>query len=47
MENISTIQLSFFLMASLVMISSMMTPFMTSLGTRLKRHGRKIEKKNP
>jgi len=52
MENISAIQLSFFLltslmMTSLMMICLMMIAFMTSLRTGLKRHGRKIGKKNP
>jgi len=52
MENISTIQLSLFLlsalmMTSLMMIPFIMDPFMTSLRARLKRHGRKIGKKNP
>jgi len=42
MKNISTIQLSFFLITSLMMIS-----LMTSLRTVLKRHDRKIGKKNP
>jgi len=42
MENISTIQLSLFLLTSLMMIS-----LMTSLRTVLKRHDRKIGKKNP
>jgi hypothetical protein len=42
MKNISTIQLSLFLMTSIMMIS-----LMTSLRTVLKRHDRKIGKKNP
>jgi hypothetical protein len=42
MKNISTIQLSLFLMTSLMMIS-----IMISLRTVLKRHDRKIGKKNP
>jgi Na+/glutamate symporter len=52
MKNISTIQLSLFLMTSLMMTSLMVIPlmtipFMTSLRTVLKRHDRKIGKKNP
>jgi len=47
MKNISTIQLSLFLMTSLMMISIMMISLMASLRTVLKRHDRKIGKKNP
>jgi Na+/glutamate symporter len=47
MKNISTIQLSLFLMTSLMTISIMMISLMTSLRTVLKRHDRKIGKKNP
>jgi hypothetical protein len=51
MENISTIQLSLFLRTSLMMISLavislVMISIMTSLRTVLKRHDRKIGKKN-
>jgi hypothetical protein len=47
MENISTIQLSFFLMTSLMMAPFMMIFLMASHGAVLKRHDRKIGKKNP
>jgi len=47
MKNISTIQLSLFLMTPLMMISIMMISLMVSLRTVLKRHDRKIGKKNP
>jgi hypothetical protein len=43
----STIQPSLFLMTSLMMISIMMIFLMPSHGTVLKRHDRKIGKKNP
>jgi hypothetical protein len=47
MENISTIQLSLFLMTSLMMIPLRVIPLMSSLRTVFKRHDRKIGKKNP
>jgi len=43
----STIQPSLFLMTPLMMISIMMIFLMVSHGTVLKRHDRKIGKKNP
>jgi hypothetical protein len=47
MKNISTIQLSVFLMTSFMMTSFMMISFTACLRTVLKRHDRKIGKKNP
>jgi hypothetical protein len=45
MKNISTIQISLFLMTSFMV--SLMASLMASLRTVLKRHDRKIRKKNP
>jgi len=46
MKNISTIQISLFFMTSFMIISFMVS-LMASLRTVLKRHDRKIGKKNP